>query len=203
MGRQDGEAVAEGKERRIRNGLSGILWWLAAIAMVVCVGGSFWAYCAEEYRYVPILTGSMEPGIAKGTLVITEPVPTREMAAGQVIVLMPPEPWTPGDGLPTVHRIAEITHDLGGAVHMTTKGDANDSADPWRIDLTDGAGAYARVVYQVPHLGGWIVLVKSLGLVAGISLAAGTVLLYTAKWALRFRRRPAGGAAVPPAAADS
>ncbi|MFD8980237.1 hypothetical protein [Streptomyces sp. NPDC059564] len=167
------------------------------------VGGSFWAYCAKEYRYVPILTGSMEPGIAKGTLVITEPVPTREMAAGQVIVLMPPEPWTPSDGLPTVHRIAGITHGLGGAVHMTTKGDANGSADPWRIDLTDGAGEYARVVYQVPHLGDWIVTVKSLGLLAGISLAAGAVLLwYAAKWALRLERRRVGGAAVPPAPTD-
>ncbi|MFD3941851.1 hypothetical protein [Streptomyces sp. NPDC058579] len=31
------------------------------------------------------------------------------MRNGDVIALMPPEPWTPSDGLPTVHRIAAIT----------------------------------------------------------------------------------------------
>ncbi|MER6201971.1 signal peptidase I [Streptomyces sp. NPDC001586] len=177
-----------------RGGLSELLWWGAAIVMVVSVGVGCWAYCAKEYRYVPILSGSMGPHTPKGALVVTEPLRAQDMKPGDVVAFMPPEPWTPGDGLPMVHRIAAVTRDLGGAVHMTTKGDANDIPDPWQIDLTDGAGTYARVVYQIPYLGGWIVMVRSVGLVAGIGIVTGVVMpWYAVKRTLRVRRRRSAG----------
>ncbi|MFF2195408.1 signal peptidase I [Streptomyces sp. NPDC058157] len=205
MERQDGETVAgpEKEARGLRAALSELMWWGAALALVVSVGVSFWAYYAKGYRYVPILTSSMEPGIHKGALVITEPVRPEDIRAGQVIAFMPPEPWTPRDRLPTVHRVSEVVHDLGGMVHMSTRGDANDGPDPWQIDLTSGSGAYARTVHQVPCLGGWIVAVKSVGLVAGLSLAAGTVLLWSAvRRTLRARRSGTGEAVALPVPSD-
>ncbi|MFE2553058.1 hypothetical protein ACFXGI_31595 [Streptomyces sp. NPDC059355] len=117
---------------------------------------------------MPILTGSMEPGTPKGSLVVTEPVRTQDMKAGDVIALMLPEPWTPGDGLPTVHRITGITRDVGDA-------------------------------YRLPHLGGRIVQVRSIGPVVGLSLLAGAVLLWcVAKKALRVRRHRRAAAFSPP-----
>lgn len=69
---------------------------------------------------------------------------------------------------------------------------------------TSGAGGYARTVHQVPRLGGWIVAVKSVGLVAGLSLAAGAVLLwYAVRRTLRARRSGTGEAVALPVPSDA
>ncbi|MFC9298211.1 signal peptidase I [Streptomyces sp. NPDC057011] len=182
--------MPNGKRNRIRRSISGLLWWVACVAMVLSVGGSAWAYYVEQYRYVPILTSSMEPEIRKGALIITEPVLARDMNPGDVIAFSPPEPWTRPGGLPVVHRIDDLQRMPGGEASMTTRGDANDSPDPWTIDLS--GGEFAKVVHEVPHLGGWIVLLRSIGLLPLLALAVGVVLLwYAVRRVVAARRRRA------------
>lgn len=98
-------------------------------------------------RYV-ITGGSMEPTIAKGSLVFSDLVPTASLRSGDVVTYRPPAGEGPA-GLVT-HRIVWRGRDKDGALGFRTKGDANAAADPWRFGL---GPAQARVRFAVPYLG--------------------------------------------------
>ena len=77
-----------------------------------------------------VLSGSMRPTISPGDLAITQAVPVGSVQVGDVIVFAPP------DGTkPVLHRVASREGDV-----LTTKGDANSVADPWRITLAGATG---------------------------------------------------------------
>ena len=99
-------------------------------------------------RYV-IVSGSMTGTYDRGSLVLDEVVPVSELRKGDVITYRPPAGSGP-DGLVT-HRIAEITTDPVGRRTFRTKGDANESADPWTFMLPKGE--QARVRAGVPYVG--------------------------------------------------
>ena len=99
-------------------------------------------------RYV-ITSGSMTGTYDRGSLVLDEIVPVRELRAGDVITYLPP-PGSGPDHLIT-HRIASIGRDPSGARVFRTKGDANATADPWTFRL--GGPTQARVRVGVPYAG--------------------------------------------------
>lgn len=78
------------------------------------------------YRTTTMLTGSMEPAIPRGALLVTVPVPVAELAPGDVVTFEAPLP-----GRPVVsHRLVEVV-EVAGHPALRTKGDANAAADPW------------------------------------------------------------------------
>ena len=81
-------------------------------------------------RTLIILSGSMEPAIPTGGLVIAQPVPSRNLDIGDVIV------YSPGaeSQIPIVHRIADIS-ERRGTRYYATRGDANPSADVAEVAL--------------------------------------------------------------------
>ena len=99
-------------------------------------------------RYV-ITSGSMTGTYDRGSLVLDEVVPVSELRVGDVITYRPPADAGPA-GLVT-HRIAEISRDNLGRRMFRTKGDANESADPWTFALPKGE--QARVRAGVPYVG--------------------------------------------------
>ena len=99
-------------------------------------------------RYV-IVSGSMTGAYDRGSLVLDEVVPVSELRVGDVITYRPPAGSGPA-GLVT-HRIAEITTDKAGRRVFRTKGDANETADPWTFALPDGE--QARVRAGIPYAG--------------------------------------------------
>ncbi len=99
-------------------------------------------------RYV-IVSGSMTGTYDRGSLVLDEVVPVSDLREGDVITYRPPAGAGP-DGLVT-HRIAEITTDQVGRRTFRTKGDANETADPWTFHLPQGD--QARVRAGVPYAG--------------------------------------------------
>ena len=99
-------------------------------------------------RYV-IVSGSMTGTYDRGSLVLDEVVPVGELREGDVITYRPPAGSGPA-GLVT-HRIAEITNDKLGQRTFRTKGDANETADPWTFHLPKGE--QARVRAGVPYVG--------------------------------------------------
>jgi len=99
-------------------------------------------------RYV-IVSGSMTGTYDRGSLVLDEVVPVADLKAGDVITYRPPAGSGP-DGLVT-HRIAAITTGKAGERVFRTKGDANQSADPWTFTLPEGE--QARVKLGVPYVG--------------------------------------------------
>ncbi len=98
-------------------------------------------------RYV-ILTGSMSGTYDTGSVVFTEEVPVDELAVGDVITYAPPPGESPTELV--THRIASIENAEGGPV-FRTKGDANETIDPWTFQLDEAT--QAKVTASVPYVG--------------------------------------------------
>jgi len=99
-------------------------------------------------RYV-IVSGSMTGTYDRGSLVLDEVVPVTSLKVGDVITYRPPAGAGPA-GLVT-HRIASMTPGQAGGMVFRTKGDANESADPWTFQLPKGEQARVRV--GIPYAG--------------------------------------------------
>jgi signal peptidase I len=99
-------------------------------------------------RYV-ITSGSMTGTYDRGSIVFEDVVPVSDLRVGDVITYTPPAGSGP-DGLVT-HRIASISRDQFGRPLFQTKGDANETADPWTFTLDEST--QARAVFHVPYVG--------------------------------------------------
>jgi signal peptidase len=96
-------------------------------------------------RYV-LTGGSMEPTLHRGSLVFDRVTDVQDLGVGDVITYVPP-----GMSRPLSHRIVKIARDDDGVRVFRTRGDANDSVDPWRFTLDEPQ--QARVVFDVPLAG--------------------------------------------------
>ena len=117
-----------------------------------------------DFHIQTVMSGSMRPTVSPGDLAITSGVPIGSLGVGDVVVFIPPN-----ETQPVLHRIASRD-----GVVITTKGDANSIADPWRITL-QGATAY-RLVFVVPFLG-WLTELRSAALI-GAGLIVALLILF-------------------------
>ncbi|MGH1491029.1 MAG: signal peptidase I [Acidimicrobiales bacterium] len=113
------------------------------------------------YRPVVLTSGSMEPSAGVGSLVIAAPTEPADVAVGDILVMNKP------GGLLVTHRVTELTDD-GSALLATTKGDANETADPEPYLLAD------------THLTGRFVLPGVGTLLTGLANPLGPVVLVLA-----------------------
>jgi signal peptidase len=135
-------------------------------------------------RLVPVLTGSMTPYAPTGSLVLTVEVTSADVRTGDVVAFRPPAPFEVAGGRPILHRVVDVADSPAGPT-MTTQGDANPDADPWRVSLTQGS--VGRAVLVVPLVG----RVLAGGPVATLTLLAGGAVLLAGLGALRRGRREA------------
>ena len=106
------------------------------------------------YRVYVLHTGSMSPTIAPKSAVIVE---EHHYHVGQVVTFTE-------DGQTVTHRLMSIN----AQGMITTKGDANATADPWHVPKSQIIGG---VVTTMPEVGYWLEYLKSpLGL-ASVLLA--------------------------------
>jgi len=127
-----------------------------------------------------VLTGSMEPGIRPGDVVVTRGIDlaqAQKLRCGDIITFLP----YPQDPTLVTHRIVAITSDADG-VAFITQGDNNDTVDSW--GPVRDYQVRGQVLYHVPKLGwvrqwaghsvGWIIPISAaiLFLYAAISLAS-------------------------------
>jgi signal peptidase len=75
------------------------------------------------YGIVHIETGSMEPTIKTGTLILIEKTEAAEIQAGDIITFKSDDPKI--KGLPNTHRVNEVVKNDNGSIEFITKGDAN------------------------------------------------------------------------------
>ena len=92
--------------------------------------------------YEPVYTGSMEPAIPVGGVVVIKPVNPETLKIGDIICFQLLDP-------PSItHRIINIT-DQG----FITKGDANDGPDLWTVKPENIIGKVEMTIPYVGYLG--------------------------------------------------
>lgn len=131
----------------------GVLWTagLAVAALAFALAGPL-AFGARPYT---VLTGSMEPAISPGDVVVAERIAPQEARVGDVVMFR-----DPADQERTItHRVTRIRR-ASEHVWFVTRGDANDHGERWRIA---GDGRLGRVVYTVPAVGHLAALAGRIG----------------------------------------
>lgn len=139
--------VAPGARRSLPRRLAGLamnalLLVCALVFFLIALGPHLLGY-----HTATMLTGSMEPGISPGDVVVTVPKPTAQVQVGDVITYNIPIE----DHRVETHRVTEVIHRADGTIAIKTKGDANPANDPWTAILNDDTVWEARAV--VPELG--------------------------------------------------
>jgi signal peptidase len=94
---------------------------------------------AGDTIYEPVYTGSMEPAIPVGSIVVIKPVNPETLKTGDIICFKLSEPTS------ITHRIINIT-DQG----FITQGDANNAPDLWTVKKENVIG---KVILTIPYIG--------------------------------------------------
>jgi signal peptidase I len=112
----------------------------ARSVVVTMLGMALWAAAPALIGWHPttVMTGSMEPRLGSGDVVVARPVAAESLRVGQVILFNDPDQ----PGHLRLHRI----HDTAAGGQLITKGDANPQADSTPIDRSAVHGvAFIRV----------------------------------------------------------
>lgn len=119
--------------------------WLISAAVILLLLIAFLAGLMPWFPAV-IATGSMEPELEIGDVVIISEPAADDLQIGDIIAFEK-------DGALVIHRLAEINEEDGETVYIT-KGDANNANDAGSITAEDIAG---KVVFTIPAIG-WLSL---------------------------------------------
>ncbi len=105
-------------------------WWMvtlagliAALALVLAVALGI-VPMFFGFRTFVVVSGSMEPTIATGSIAMARSVPSQNLRIGDVIAFSPSSEAS----LPIIHRIVKI-EERHGVRYFTTRGDANSAPD--------------------------------------------------------------------------
>lgn len=122
------------------------------------------------FRAFVVTSGSMEPAIATGSLVITQYTYPHQLRPQDIITFIPPTK----ERAFVTHRIVKATPQETLATFIT-KGDNNKNEDPW---VLAGGAVVGKVLYIVPYVGYGISFIQSkLGLILFILLPAVYIII--------------------------
>jgi signal peptidase len=110
--------------------------------MVAAVG----TYLAPHFgwRIDAVISGSMEPELKAGSLVVARPVEPESIIPGDIITF-----YLQGTSDTAVtHRVIDIKHN--SPLYFETKGDANEQPDPFIVPARDLLG---KICIHIPYLG--------------------------------------------------
>ena len=97
------------------------------------------------YSALTVVTGSMEPSIEVGSVVLSERISPLEARPGDIVTFRDPD----GDGRLLTHRVRSVRYE-GDVAYVTTIGDANDVPERWTVP---SGGTVGRVAYHLPKVG--------------------------------------------------
>jgi len=97
------------------------------------------------YRTFIVMSGSMEPAIHTGDVVVDKRIDPMDVQVGDVVTYRDPD----HENRLITHRVRGV-RTLGGKVYFVTKGDANTDSQKWAI-ATDGTVGVVR--FRVVKLG--------------------------------------------------
>ncbi|MEU0438100.1 signal peptidase I [Streptomyces sp. NPDC006290] len=122
--------------------------FMSLVVLLLAAGFTVAAIAVKSgnWQASSVLSGSMEPKLPTGSIVIAQREPVKTLKVGDVVIFhRPDEPERQ-----VVHRIVKMTPSKEGPI-LETKGDANESEDPWRV-RPEGHTAWI-VRHDVPYVG--------------------------------------------------
>ena len=148
--------------RAIRKTLHIIINGFFALAVLIVASAAVMAFM--HLKPVAVVSGSMEPVIHTGSFMIIDTT-YRDVKKRDIIAFET-------GGILVTHRVIEVV-DNG----YVTKGDANEKADPGRVDKTALKG---RAVMWVPWIGYAVKFMTSIsGIILLTAVCIGLLLLYS------------------------
>ena len=126
---------------RARVGVEALLLVCVGVAVLVILGTAF-NWC----RLDVVLSGSMEPALRPGDVILAVSEPDSQVSVGQVLAFHPPS----DPNIVVVHRVVNVVHH-GSKVEIRTQGEDNNAPDAWTAVL-QGTSAW-RVSWVLPSAG--------------------------------------------------
>lgn len=106
------------------------------------------------YRPFIVMTGSMEPNIMSGDLIIAREAEPADIRVGDIISFVDPA----GNGVTVVtHRVVEVLNG-NGALSFRTRGDANNSDDQ---DAVPGDSVLGIYIARLPGMGSAVMFMQT------------------------------------------
>lgn len=119
-----------------------------------------------EHSYV-VVSGSMEPTLSPGDVVLVEDAPPSAVESGDVVTFE-------RDGVRTTHRVVDVVG-REGTPHFRTQGDANDAVDQRLVGPEELVG---RVAFTIPLVGHFLSFARTdVGILLLVVLPAGLLVL--------------------------
>jgi signal peptidase len=145
---------------------------VAALILLIAVAAPFVVHAVPQvvgadHSYV-VTSGSMEPVMSPGDVIVVNSVAAGSIEEGDVITY-----GASGDGLPTTHRVVDVTQQ-DGALAFETKGDANEDPDGSLVTPDEIQG-------RVMSVGGYLFVIPLVGYVIDF---AGTPVGFVALFAI-------------------
>ena len=136
-------ALAARRRPRLEAPKTIVVWSITslAVSLALCLT----APALFGYRTMAVLSGSMEPNLDVGGVVVSKRIPPLDARLGDIVTFKDPGR---ADKLVS-HRLTAMKV-RGNTVFMTTRGDANDASESWGIPK---GGEVGRVEFHVPKLG--------------------------------------------------
>lgn len=106
------------------------------------------------WELLPVLSGSMSPGMPTGSIAIAQREPIGDLQLHDIAVFHPPS----SPRVIYMHRVIQLKH-ASGQVLVRTKGDANPVPDPWTLHITSRSIYLVR--YRIPVVGYVVLWVHS------------------------------------------
>ncbi len=130
-----------------------VVGYFGFAAVVVLMALAVLTFIAPRFgwRVDVILSGSMEPELKVGSVVITRPLEIGSVNVGDIITFR-----SPLNGKFTTHRVISV--ESNPSIVLRTKGDANEDIDPFIVGSQSVVG---RVCFDVAYLGYVTQFIKS------------------------------------------
>ncbi|RXT04388.1 signal peptidase I SipW [Ammoniphilus sp. CFH 90114] len=124
------------------------------------------------YRLMNVLSGSMEPAIHTGSIILVKPIVNNDqLKVGDIITYKS----NIKEGILVTHRIVDVTDER--EIEYVTKGDANESKDPRPIPSELVVGKYSNIM--IPFVGYILSFIQSKKGLALLVIIPGLVIVFT------------------------
>lgn len=126
------------------------------IALIAIISVSIFSKTNKNlagYVFLTVNSGSMDPAIKTGSLILVKTISPSQLTKGNVITFKNPK----NVNQLITHRIIKISKKENNNYLFTTKGDANNTIDLWEIAPDAIVG---KTTYTIPYLGFLVDFIK-------------------------------------------